>query len=153
MCLDKFLYAIFCLLSSCIVPDNFDYANTFTLVSASGRRLLWDENLGPCLGRDVFDSFTLLTDYESNVAVSNMHSTRWSAEWAYFADKYAHFRLARMLIYHNLDSLLRQNVLLVISLDENVANICVLDLALRNLNLCTTLVLQPPNRLAFFADN
>lgn len=75
------------------------------------------------------------------------------AKWTCFTDIDAHFRLPRVLINHSINCFLGYDVLFMICFDEDVADICVLDFALGNLNFGATLVLQSADGFAIFTND
>lgn len=151
--LDQLLDPVLGLLAAFILAGQLNRAHTVAVSRAHAQRLLRDENLRARLCGNVLDCLTLLAYDESDVAVGDIERTVRSSERTGLADKDAHFRLTWVLVDNLVDGLLGEDVLFVVSLDEHVADVGILDLALGNLDLGTALVLKPADSLAVLAND
>ena len=90
MHLDQLLNPVFSFLAAICVPGKLNCTDTVAFPSAHAQWLLWNENFGSRLSCNILNCLTLLSDDETNVAISYIDCATWSAEWAGFSDVDTH---------------------------------------------------------------
>ena len=116
-------------------------------------RLLRHENLGRCLLGDIFESVTLLANDEPDVFIVDFDKLLRISERIRLADVNLRFIDSSVLADDGFNGLLGEQVLFMRTLDEDVADVGVLDLGFGNLDFGTALVLQAPYCFARLADD